>query len=310
MLRYLVYMLRIRRVEYRVAEVPILLIPVLLTLRDVTPLTTLPFWEGVLVFFFLFAFGDLVNCLADRDLDARYKPHLTEAVYGLGVGMVKGQAVFSAMAALVLAAHVGWVLDRWILLAATAVGLLLGLAYSIEPVRLKGRGLAQPLFFWVGLFVGPMAFAALLVDPMPPAEVYVFAAAYGLLQTGIILVNTAEDYAEDRQAAVGTVIVTLGLPRGIALALSLIVLGSVGLLATLGVIFWQRAVPLAALAGLVPIAVACAWVYRSVRRLRHEVAAAAEEEGIRAVKRSGKWVPGWVTSVALGSLVAALASWV
>src|SRR5262245_61506268 len=148
-LRFMVWSLRVRRVEYRVAEIPILLIPVFLTLRDLAPLATLAFWEGVGVFFFLFALGDLVNCLTDRELDRTYKPHLSEAVYGLGVGNVAAQAVFSAVAALLLAAHAAWLLDRWVLLAYAAVGVLVAPAYSIEPIRLKRRGLLQVLFFWL-----------------------------------------------------------------------------------------------------------------------------------------------------------------
>src|SRR5688572_33201239 len=87
-LRYLRYMLRIRRVEFRIAEIPIVAIPLLILLHDTSPLKTFSLWEGIFIFFLLFAFGDMINCLADRDLDAVYKPHLSEAVYGLGVRFV------------------------------------------------------------------------------------------------------------------------------------------------------------------------------------------------------------------------------
>ena len=63
-------------------------------------LKTLYFWEGIFVFFLLFAFGDMINCLADRDLDAIYKPHLSQAVYGLGVRFVTFQIVATAAVAL------------------------------------------------------------------------------------------------------------------------------------------------------------------------------------------------------------------
>ena len=96
MKRFLIYMLRIRRVEFRIAEIPILAIPLLILLRDTAPLKTFYLWEGVFIFFLLFAFGDMINCLADRDLDAVYKPHLSEAVYGLGVGFVKFQVIATA----------------------------------------------------------------------------------------------------------------------------------------------------------------------------------------------------------------------
>ena len=57
MLRYLVYMLRIRRVEFRIAEIPILAIPLLILLRDTAPLKTFALWEGVFIFFLLFAWS-------------------------------------------------------------------------------------------------------------------------------------------------------------------------------------------------------------------------------------------------------------
>src|SRR5919112_6140127 len=134
--RFLLYMLRIRRVEFRVAEIPILAVPVLLLSKDAAPLKTFAFWEGIFIFFLLFAFGDMINCLADRDLDAVYKPHLSEAVYGLGVRFVTFQVIATAAFAMALAIHLSWVLNRWSLAALVAIGLVLGAAYSVKPVRL------------------------------------------------------------------------------------------------------------------------------------------------------------------------------
>src|ERR1044071_10172431 len=114
---FLLYMLRIRRVEFRIAEIPIIAIPLFLLLRDTGPLKSFYLWEGILIFFLLFAFGDMINCLADRDLDAIYKPHLSEAVYGLGVGFVTFQVIATAGLALLLTAHLWWQLQRWSLLA-------------------------------------------------------------------------------------------------------------------------------------------------------------------------------------------------
>src|SRR5262249_31497804 len=155
------------------------------------------------------------NCLADRDLDARHKPHLTEAVYGIGVRGVILQAAASAAAAAALAAHLAWLLERWLLLPAVLVGLFVAAAYSREPIRPQRRGRWQLCFYWLGLFTGPMLFAALLFADRVSWGVLAVAAAYGMLQTGVILVNTAEDYPEDRQMGVHTAIVTLGLPLGI-----------------------------------------------------------------------------------------------
>jgi 4-hydroxybenzoate polyprenyltransferase len=305
MVRYLIYSLRIRRVEYRVAELPIFLIPMLLTVRDASAFRGAAFWEGLLIFLFLFAFGDLLNCLADRELDAIYKPYLTEAVYGIGIRGVVVQAVLSGAAAALLAAHLSWMLDRWLLLALVLTGLFVAYAYSVEPIRLKGRGLWQLAFYWLGLFTGPMLFSALVFSERLQPDVLAVAVAYGMVQTGVILVNTAEDYPEDRQMKVETAIVALGLGRGIRVAAVLAVLGAAALLASfVWVLILRGGSPRTALA-LLPLAGACAAVSVGIWKLSHQIGGRTEEEADKEVKRSARWVPVWITSVALAGLLAA-----
>jgi 4-hydroxybenzoate polyprenyltransferase len=304
LLHFLRDMMIIRRVEFRIAEVPIVAMPALLVNQDLAPLKTQTFWEGVLLFFFLFAFGDMINCLADRDLDAKYKPHLSRAVYNLGVPFVTFQVVLWAVLALVVAAHLSFLLQRWQLLALTAAGLAMGAAYSVEPFRLKGRGLAQLACLWLIIFVGPMLMIATLFGTWPSIGVLAFAMAYGAVQMGIILVNTAEDYPEDRDAGVRTVIVALGLVRGIGLASALATAGAVVMLVTLAALYWFRGMPLLRSLALLPVTGACLWLTRAIHRLYREVAAAPLEEGIARVKTAAKKVPAWVTVVAWTSFAA------
>jgi 4-hydroxybenzoate polyprenyltransferase len=305
--RFLLYMLRIRRIEFRVAEIPILAIPVFLLIKDSTPLKTFAFWEGIFIFFLLFAFGDMVNCLADRDLDAVYKPHLSEAVYGLGVRFVTFQVIGTAALALVLSAHLSWLTGRLALFVLVAIGLALGAAYSVPPVRLKGRGFAQLVCLWLIIFVGPMLFIALLVDAYPPPILLILAAAYGTLQMGVILINTAEDYPEDLAAGIRTTVVATGLQTGVALALALAAIGSAGLLATMTALFRQRQASWPWMAALLPAACACVYVSGSILSLRRSIAGADLAEQIRAVKRAARRVPLWVTVVAWSTLGAAYA---
>jgi 4-hydroxybenzoate polyprenyltransferase len=300
--RYLLYMLRIRRVEFRIAELPILAFPLLLLLNDTAPLKTFPFWEGVFIFFLLFAFGDMINCLADRDLDAVYKPHLSEAVYGLGVRFVTFQVVASAVVAIALSAHLSWRLGRWSLFALVVIGLALGAAYSVKPVQLKGRGLVQLVCLWLIIFVCPMLFVGLLVRAAPSPAVLIFAAAYGTLQMGIILVNTAEDYPEDLEARITTTVVALGLHRGIALAFWLVVAGAVGVIVTSGVLLRQRGGGLASMIAMLPAIAACLYVMSSIWGLKRSITGSGLAESIQTVKRSAKRVPLWVTIVAWSTL--------
>jgi 1,4-dihydroxy-2-naphthoate octaprenyltransferase len=222
----------------------------------------------------------------------------------LGVPLVTFQIVLWALLALVLAAHVSWMLHRWQLLALTVVGLALGAAYSVEPARLKGRGIGQLVCLWLIIFVGPMLMIATLFGTWPTPELLAFAMAYGAVQMGIILVNTAEDYPEDREAGVRTVIVALGLSRGIALASALATTGAAIMLVTLASLYWVRGVPLSRSVALLPAAAACIWLTNAIRRLSLEVAAAPLDVGIARVKVAAKKVPAWVTVVAWTSFAA------
>ena len=293
--RFLADMLRIRRVEYLIAEIPILLIPALVV-------GGADAFDGgyggaiALLFFLLFNFGDMINCLADRELDARYKTWLSQAVYGLGVDFVRAQVWATAAGALALGAHLSWSLERWWILALVAVGLALGAAYSVAPARLKGRGLAQLACLWAILFVGPMTLVASALAAAPDPGALVLFAAYGAAQMGVILVNTAEDFPEDRAAGVRTSIVALGLRRGIGLAALLVgVAGAcvLGWFAGAGAPAWALAVEAGAwgfvLAGVLGL-------YRAIRGV-------GEAEAIALVKARAKRVPAWVTVFAWSTLL-------
>ena len=292
-------MLRIRRVEFRIAEIPIVAIPLLLLVSDLSFLYRFEFWEGIFIFFLLFAFGDMINCLADRDLDAVYKPHLSEAVYGLGVPFVTFQVIASAVVAVLLSFHLSWITGRWIIAAITVIGLLLGAAYSVKPVQLKGRGLLQLICLWTIIFVGPIFFVSQLVTAEISTPLVIFAAFYGLAQMGIILVNTAEDYPEDLASGISTSIVALGLHRGIRLALFLAIIGSLGSLVSL-VGFYPH--PTAVLVGLIPPVAAAVFVVGSIWGLNRKIDGRPLEESIITVKKAGRNVPLWVTSLAWSML--------
>ncbi len=295
MIKFLRYSLRLRRLEYRVAELPIFLIPILLTVTDLGQLRGPVFWEGLFLFLFLFAVGDLVNCWSDRDLDAIYKPHLSEAVDYLSKPGVLFQAGLSALAAMALALHLALSQGRWLLLPATLLGNLVAWAYSAPPIRLKGRGLGQLGFYWIGLFVGPMLLASMIFVDWPPLVVWKVALAYGLLQTGVILVNTAEDFPEDRSEGVRTVVVDLGLPASMALASALAALGGAWLLRLYGgmLSLWL---------GLLPLVLAVLFVTRQFLALWWRMRGRPEAEQIQIAKDHGPLCPLWITSVALSTL--------
>lgn len=285
-------MLVIRRVEFLIAEIPIFLIPIAVASRDFS-IDRVTIALGIAVFFLLFNFGDMTNCLADRDLDAVYKPRLARAVFELGPRFVAIQIVLTALAALGVTAFLAARTGHWLLLPLVMLGLLLGAAYSLEPWRLKGRGLLQLACLWLIIFVGPMMFMGMLIAPLPGGSLLLLAIGYATVQMGIILLNTAEDYPEDRDASVCTIIVEYGLERGITLATIMVIGGGLLLIAALR---WSFS--------LWPLIAILLGASVSIYRLRLRLTTGSLEEKMTIVRRTSRCVPLWLTSVAWTTLLA------
>jgi alpha-ketoglutarate-dependent taurine dioxygenase/4-hydroxybenzoate polyprenyltransferase len=291
--------LKIRRPEFMVAEIPILLVAALLAVGSASELASATFAATAVMFFLLFHFGDMINCLCDRDLDAVYKTHLSEAVYGLGVGNVRWQIALTVIGALGLSAWIALTTGRLEVIALAAFGLALGSQYSARPLWLKGRGLLQIVTLWAVIFVGPMVLVARsLDDSLSIAELLLFG-CYGAMQQGIVLVNTAEDLPEDRASGIRTSAIALGLTGSVALSLAMIVLGGAGVIVLLAASGrWSS---------LVPLVLAWGWVVYDVASLARRVWGLDETRALVRLRKAAKRVPIWITVTAWGTLIAVLA---
>ncbi|NUO49763.1 MAG: UbiA family prenyltransferase [Polyangiaceae bacterium] len=298
--------LRIRRPEFMVAEIPIFLIPALLSQRrfDATS-----WFELAVLFFLLFHVGDMANCLADRELDSVYKTRLSEAVYALGPKNVAFQIAASSVLALGIAAEISLRSGGWEPLALVAAGLALGLQYSFKPLYAKGRGLLQVLTLWTIIFVGPMTLVWVVLgrglEPLPLA----LFASYGLMQQGIVLVNTAEDLPDDRAMNIRTSAIALGLETSLSVALGMVIVGGAGVLGLLGHFLADARAPV--MVSLLLLIAALAFVSSGIARARAAVGRALaadpddEERAIKALRPHARRVPIWIAATALATLVAA-----
>lgn len=293
--------LRIRRPEFMVAEIPILLVAAL----AVAPWSVL--WSGrfaeiCALFMLLFHVGDMANCLADRDLDAVYKTQLAEAVRGLGVRHVTWQIALSAVGALGIAAHLAWTTGRVEVALLVAIGLFLGHQYSFAPLRFKARGLLQVPALALLIFVGPMLLVARsLSAAMAPIGLVV---AYAAMQQGTIAINTAEDLPEDTEAGIRTSAVALGLRGIVLLSLAMVALGGASVIALLASPAFRAGRPWA----LVPLSLAWLWVVRDIARLAQSVHARSHDDALADVRAAARRMPLWITGTAWGTLFAAALS--
>lgn len=297
---------RLRRPEFMRAEIPILFIPAFLSAAGPADFAHAAFWEGAAVFWLLFQTGDMVNCLLDREVDLHRKTHLSEAVAALGTTNVKIQIGVSAALAVGLGAHLALTLARPWMAAGALLGVLLGASYTAPPLRLKSRGLVQ-LGAYIGLlFLGPMAMIAGLFVAFPSPAVLLVALAYGAMQTGVLLVNTAEDLDEDEREGIRTVAVTLQAAGSMRLGRALSALGG---LVLGGVLASQLRVTWLAIA-LLPLAAVVAYNDRWLAALSSATRGVAETKARESIRDQGKYVPRHVEAGAWASLVGAMAVFV
>jgi alpha-ketoglutarate-dependent taurine dioxygenase/1,4-dihydroxy-2-naphthoate octaprenyltransferase len=295
----------LRRPEFLPAEIPIFFIPILLSAEDFSFLRAPELYVGLAGIYLLFNFGDMVNTYADRRVDAVYKSHLSNAIFELGDQGVRWQMRASVAGTVLISIWLTRHTGRWQFVPLTVIGWALGFQYSWQPLHLKSRGVWQLAALWAVIFFGPMAYTSSLVTRFPRPAVLTLAAAYGLLQVGVLMLNNAEDYTEDRAAGLHTAIVALGLHRSMRVAQALT--GGAGLLAlgSFGYLFNAQKLPKTAYLALLPLAGAVGYIARGYETVNQQIAGKDEAEATAIIKESGRLIPKWLMGTAFTSLLAA-----
>src|SRR5690554_7028452 len=101
---------------------------------------------------------------------------------------------------------------------------LIGIQYSIPPFKFKSNGILQFICLWLIIFFGPMLYTAIITNGFPGFIALCLFSFYGLHQMGIIMLNTAEDYTEDKDSGLNTIIIHLGLHRALNFAFRLVII--------------------------------------------------------------------------------------
>jgi 4-hydroxybenzoate polyprenyltransferase len=286
----------VRRMEFYVVELTIFSMPVLVAARSIQELFSLVVLEGFIMFFVIYAMGDMINCLVDRELDASYKTRLSNAVYGLGVSNVRNLVIAEGVIALLLAIHLSFATDRWLILGLVLIGMFLGIQYSTGPIFFKSRGVWHLVCLWLLLYFLPMLCSSLFVQDNLTWQIVALAATYATVEMGIILVNTSEDLPEDRAMGVRTTTVALGLNRTIALATGMVLLGGMGFILFWISLYGQRTAPAWSYLAIAGLGAAWVFVLNSMWGLMRGVNQAANEHNaVALVKARGMHVPIWAT---------------
>lgn len=293
-MRFLSNCLTIRRKEFFVAELPIFLIPLILCMGSLTKLSDPMLYVGLAAIIMLFNVGDMINCYADYELDAIYKSHLSNAVYELGRKNVLLQILLSGALGLLLTALVAAQTGRYYLFYITLAGTFIGLQYSIKPFHFKSRGLWQLLCLWGIIFFGPMLYTGIITNGFPGTTLLMLFALYGFHQMGIIMLNTAEDFTEDKATGLNTVIISLGLQRAMLLAYWLVIICGFLMQALMAWLMFLNKMPWFMFASILVFTAGWLVIIMEYRKVILKIRPLDDTAAVNEIKKNGMKVPRWL----------------
>ncbi len=230
---------------------------------DVQQLFTAPVLLAILANLLSIVGGNPLNAAVDISTNAHTqgKRDIAHATLRLGRNHAMSWAATEMTFALALAIATSLWLDRALIAVGVALTIALCLLYNLEPVRLKRRGLANPIT--IGLTMGPLpslvSYGA--VRPDLTVSVWLIFIGFGVLIAGRALWWTVPDQIGDKATGMTTPAVQYGAFQAIVIACAVTVTG----LGLLGWGLWWRYGPLWALLG---VAVSGAFLLSKLALLR------------------------------------------
>jgi 4-hydroxybenzoate polyprenyltransferase len=214
---------------------------------DAHQLSTGPVLLSVTANFLTFVGANALNAAVDISTDAHTegKRDIAHGVSRFGRHQVMSWAATEITVALVIATAISLWLDRAFIAAGVALTVALCLLYNLEPVRLKRRGLANPVT--IALIFGPLPslVSYSTVRPDLTSSALLIFIGFGVLITGRALWSTVPDQIGDKATGMTTPTVRYGAWRVIVIVCYATVVG----MGLLGSGLWWRYGPLWALAG-------------------------------------------------------------
>jgi 4-hydroxybenzoate polyprenyltransferase len=224
----------VSRIEFMVMGIPVIAVSALLAasrpndlmgdgavrLGLLTALWYLAYW-----------ISSQVNCIADYELDKRYKSRLPRSIDILkGPRTIWWMIAVETVAASAIVVYLAISESRVGLVVLWIVGLFLIGAYSLEPLRFKRRGFLNLVTLSLILYFLPTLYIYYAMAPQMKILPLLALLGFSTQMIGLLLVNQIEDYHEDKEMGVLTSTVRWGLKKASLVALLFTAVMSVVLL--------------------------------------------------------------------------------
>ncbi|MBK1786986.1 UbiA family prenyltransferase [Prauserella cavernicola] len=199
-----------------------------------------------------------LNVAADLRADERNpeKRYLASATTGVGRVRTLRWAVTELTVGAALACVVTVWTGSWPVALVAAAIIALQVAYNLEPLRLKRRGLAGPAAFGIASVGLPFLLSYAAVSHAVPGSAWLLAAGVGVLSTGRTLWWSLPDRAADAATGIAVPVARFGVRGTRVLTCAVLVAGLVLLVAGL----WLHYGPAWALLGSAGHAIFTGWL--------------------------------------------------
>jgi 4-hydroxybenzoate polyprenyltransferase len=226
--------LLVSRVEFMVMGIPVIAISALLAASRPNDLMG----DGAVrlglltaVWYLAYWICSQVNCLADYELDKKYKSRLPRSIDILnGPRTIWSMIAVETVVASAIVVYLAISESRVGLVVLWVVGLFLVAAYSLEPLRFKRRGFLNLVTLSLILYFLPTLYIYYAMAPHIKILPLLALLAFSTQMIGLLLVNQIEDYHEDKEMNVLTSTVRWGLKKSSLVSLSFTAVMSVVLL--------------------------------------------------------------------------------
>lgn len=175
------------------------------------------------------AIGAQANTLSDRELDSmdERKKHLVKATNSFGVNRLKRILAVEFALTTILVFLFMLIQQKPILLLLWIVGICLGCAYSLPPIRLKSRSWLAPVSLILVLAVFPVLFAYYTFTNECNPFFLLSLTGLALTVYGVIIPTEIRDYFGDKAMGIETMTVRLGLVKASLLSIVLLTTGAI-----------------------------------------------------------------------------------
>lgn len=216
----------ISRANIQIASLPTATIGIVLAANRWEDIINLPVLLFILLFFIILTYSCNINCICDVEVDQKFKKYMSDAVMAICDPWLKRILAIELLLAVAIIIYLA-ILKKDMIYTLALFGILFGYAYSAPPLRIKKRGVLSPIPVLFGLYFLPIVAGAYVVIGRLPVFIILFGIGYALIMQGITVINTCEDYEEDKALKIQTIAHVLGIRQTLALGSTCVAIGGI-----------------------------------------------------------------------------------